>query len=178
LLTAETPLHRRGAWLSAGSAGTIEIERRIGRRPFVTTEIYDDHGIRFVYPSDWEVEITDEGSVITVGLEHPGGIAFVLVRNDESCPDPEELADLALEAMRDEYPSLDVIAVNEMIDDHTVAGHDVEFFSLDIASAASIRSFRTPRRTLLVFGQWSDLGEDDLSEVVSGVFHSLEETGD
>ena len=144
----------------------------------MTTEIYDDHGIRFEYPSDWELEVTDEGSVITVGLEHPGGIAFALVRTDETCPDPDELADLALEAMRDEYPSLDVSPVSETFHDHSVTGHDVEFFSLDIASAASIRCFRTPRRTLLVFGQWSDLGDDDLSDVVSGLFRSLEETSD
>ena len=80
--------------------------------------------------------------------------------------------------MREEYPSLDVVPVSDMFHDHAVTGHDVEFFSLDIANAASIRCFRTPRRTLLVFGQWSDLGDDDLSDVVSGLFKSLEETGD
>jgi hypothetical protein len=144
----------------------------------MTTEIYDDHGIRFEYPSNWELEVTDEGSVITVGLEHPGGIAFALVRTDESCPDPDELADLALEAMRDEYPTLEVSPVSDTFRNHDVTGHDVEFFSLDIASAASIRCFRTLRRTLMVFGQWSDLGDDDLADVVSGLFQSLEETGD
>jgi hypothetical protein len=144
----------------------------------VTTEIYDDHGIRFEYPADWELEITDEGSVTTVGLEHPSGIAFALVRTDESRPDPDELANLALEAMRDEYPSLDAIAVSESLGDYSVTGHDVEFFSLDIASAACIRCFCTPRRTLLVFGQWSELGDENLLDVVSGVYHSLEETTD
>jgi hypothetical protein len=144
----------------------------------VTTEIYEDHGIRFEYPSDWALEITDEGSVTTVGLEHPSGIAFALVRTDESRPDPDELADLALEAMRDEYPSLDAIPVSESEGGRSITGHDVEFFSLDIASAASIRCFSTPRRTVLVFGQWSDLGDDDLPEVVGSLFRSVEETDD
>jgi hypothetical protein len=144
----------------------------------VPSEVYEDHGVRFEYPSDWTVEVADEGPVTTVDLQHPGGVAFALVRTDESCPDPEELADLALEAMRDEYPQLDSAPVIETLDGHSVAGHDVEFFSLDIASAASIRSFRTARRTVLVFGQWSDLGEEDLPELIRSLFRSLEELED
>jgi hypothetical protein len=149
-----------------------------GRRRPVTTEVYEDHGVRFEYPSDWTAEITEEGPVTTVDLQHPGGIAFVLVRTDESCPDPEELSDLALEAMRKEYPELDSSPVMENLDEHRATGHDVEFFSLDIANAASIRCFRTPRRSVLVFGQWSELGEEDLAELVRGVLRSLEELED
>jgi hypothetical protein len=144
----------------------------------VTTDVYEDHGVRFEYPSDWTVEITEEGPVTTVDLQHPGGIAFALVRTDESCPDPEEVSDQAFEAMREEYPGLDGSAVMETLSEHCATGHDLEFFSLDIASAASIRCFRTPRRTVLVFGQWSDLGEEDLSELIRGVFRSLEELED
>ncbi len=140
------------------------------------TEVYEDHGVRFAYPADWAIEVTDEGPVTTVDLEHPGGVAFALVRTDESCPDPAELADLALEAMREEYPELSAAPVMETIQDHCATGHDVEFFSLDVANAACIRCFRTPHRTVLIFGQWSDLGEADLSDLVSGVIHSIQES--
>jgi hypothetical protein len=149
-----------------------------GRRRPVTAEVYEDHGVHFEYPSSWSLEVTDEGPVTTVDLQHPGGIAFVLVRTDESRPEPEDLTDQALEAMREEYPDLDAFPANEILQQNRAIGHDVEFFSLDIANSASIRSFRTPRRTVLVFGQWSDLGEDDLGEVVRGVFSSLEELDD
>jgi hypothetical protein len=141
----------------------------------VTALVYEDHGVHFEYPSSWSLEVTDEGPVTTVDLQHPGGIAFVLVRTDEERPDPADLADQALEAMREEYPELDAFPAMETFNEHHVMGHDVEFFSLDIANAAIIRSFRTARRTVLVFGQWSDLGEDDLGEVVRDVFRSLEE---
>jgi hypothetical protein len=144
----------------------------------VAAEVYEDHGVRFAYPSSWSVEVTDEGDVTTVDLQHPGGIAFVLVRTDESRPDPADLADQALEAMREEYPDLDAFPAMETLNEHRAIGHDVEFFSLDITNAASIRSFRTARRTVLVFGQWSDLGENDLGEVVRGVFRSLDELDD
>ncbi len=144
----------------------------------MASEVYEDHGVRFEYPSDWTVDVTDEDEVTTVDLQHPEGIAFVLVRTDESCSDPAETSDLALEAMREEYPELDSSSVTERLGEHIVTGHDVEFFSLDVANAASIRSFRTPRRTVLVFGQWSDLGGESVPDLVRGVFRSLEEMED
>ena len=94
----------------------------------MATEVYEDHGVRFEYPSDWTVEVTDEDEVTTVDLQHPEGVAFVLVRTDESCSDPEETSDLALEAMREEYPELDDSPVMETLGEHVVTGHDVEFF--------------------------------------------------
>jgi hypothetical protein len=141
----------------------------------VRTAIYEDHGVRFEYPSDWTVEVDDEGAVKTVDLQHPGGVAFALVRTDELCTDPAELSDQALEAMREEYPELDAAPAMETLSAHRATGHDIEFFSLDTANGACIRSFRTPRRTVLIFGQWSDLGGEDLSELVRGVFRTLEE---
>jgi hypothetical protein len=144
----------------------------------VTAEVYEDHGVHFEYPSSWSLEVTEEGPVTTVDLQHPGGIAFVLVRTDEERPDPADLADQALEAMREEYPDLDAFPAMETLDEYRAIGHDVEFFSLDITNSARIRSFRSARHTVLVFGQWSDLGEDDLGELVGDVFRSLEELED
>ncbi len=142
------------------------------------TDVYENHGVRFDYPSDWTVEATEEDDVITVDVQHPEGVAFVLVRVDDSQPDPEEVSDLALEAMREEYPDLDAAPVLETLGEHVVTGHDVEFFALDVPNAAMIRSFRTRRRTVLIFGQWSDLGGDDVPDSVRVVFQSLEEIED
>jgi hypothetical protein len=145
------------------------------RRQPVTTEVYEDHGIRFEYPSDWAVEVTEEGRETTIDAQHPEGLGFAVVRADESRPDPASLADEALQAMREEYPDLEAVSVIETLGDHCATGHDVEFFSLDIANAAKIRCFRTPRRTVFVFGQWSDLGAENLPDQVRGVIGSIEE---
>jgi hypothetical protein len=144
----------------------------------VKTELYEDHGLRFEYPPDWTIEASDEDDVTTLDLQHPDGVAFVLVRIDESRPAPEYVADRALEAMREEYPDLDAAPVMESVGAHIVTGHDAEFYSLDVPNRATIRSFRTPRRTLLVFGQWSELGEDSVPDVVRGLLHSLDEFDD
>jgi hypothetical protein len=139
------------------------------------TGIYEDHGIRFEYPGDWELEVTDDGPVTTVALQSPGGLAFALVTTDDSRPAPAEVADEALTAMREEYPNLDATPALETINSHNAVGHDVEFISLDMTNTCAIRCFRTPRRTVLVFGQWSDLDEDS-EDLIRDVRRSLEET--
>ena len=140
------------------------------------TGIYDDRGIRFEYPEEWELEVTDSGQVTTVSVQAPSGLAFALVTTDDSCPPPAEVADEALAAMREEYPTLDAAPALETIDGHRAVGHDVEFISLDMTNTCTIRCFRTPRRTVLVFGQWSDLGDEDAEDLLRAVRRSLEET--
>jgi hypothetical protein len=141
----------------------------------VITEVYEGHGIHFEYPSDWQLEVTEDGPVTTVEVEAPSRLAFAWVRIDESRPDPAGVADEWLEAMRQEFPDLDAVPALDTIQDHCATGHDVEFFSLDVTNGATIRCFRTPRCTVLVFGQWSDLGGEDLPDLIRGVFRSVEE---
>jgi hypothetical protein len=130
----------------------------------VTTEVYEDHGIHFEYPAAWQLEVSEDGPVTTVEVQAPSGLAFAWVRTDESRPDPAGVADEALDALRQEYPDLDAAPALEPL--------------LDVTNGATIRCFRTPVRTVLVFGQWSDLGEDDLPDLIRDLFQSVEETED
>jgi len=138
--------------------------------------IFDDHGIRFEYPGDWEVEVTDDGTRVTASVQSPGGLAFALVTVDEDRPAPSELVDEALAALKDEYPTLQVFPAIETIDGHKGVGHDVEFTSLDMNNNCAIRSFRTPRRTVFVLAQWSDLEDEEAEDSLKALRRSLEET--
>jgi len=80
---------------------------------------------------------------MTVAVQDPGGLGFALITTDESRPDPADVADAALEAMREEYPDLDAAPAMETINEQVATGHDVEFFAMDMTNAASIRCFRT-----------------------------------
>jgi hypothetical protein len=140
--------------------------------------IYEDHGIRFEYPADWELEVTDDGPMTTVSLQSPGGLAFALVSVDETRRAPAEAADEALAAMREEYPSLEAVPALDSIGGHRAVGHDVEFISLDMTNTCAIRCFRTPRRTVLIFSQWSDLESTESEAQIQGVRRSLEEVDD
>jgi hypothetical protein len=138
--------------------------------------IFDDHGIRFEYPGDWELEVTDDGSRVTASVQSPGGLAFALVTADEDRPAPAEMADEALAALKDEYPTLDAVPALETIDGHRAVGHDVEFVSLDMNNACAIRAFRTPRRTIFLLAQWSDLEGDEAEDTLKALRRTIEET--
>jgi hypothetical protein len=139
---------------------------------------YEDHGIRFEYPSEWALQVTDLGPLTTIDLQHPDGVAFLLVSADLSCPDSGEVADSVLETMREEYPELEADPTEEVVDDRFVSGHDVQFFALDLPNTARIRCFRTLIRTILVFGQWTDLLEAEVSDLPDAIIRSIEETED
>ncbi|WP_165226893.1 hypothetical protein [Aquisphaera insulae] len=138
-------------------------------------ETFEDHGLRFEYPAGWEIDVTDHGQVLTVAVQDPDGLGFALITTDESCPDPDAVAEAALEAMREEYPDLDASPIIETINEQCTTGHDVEFFAMDMTNAATIRCFRTPRHTILLFGQWSDAGTAKLPDQIRDVLRSIEE---
>lgn len=139
-------------------------------------KIYDDEELRFERPDDWELETTDEEGVRTVAAHGPDGLSFIIITIDPTGPDPEEAANEALRAMLEEYPELDSAPVVEPINGHEATGHDIEFMVLDATNSAIIRCFRTPSQTILVFGQWSDLGPDDLGDVVRDIIDSIDES--
>jgi hypothetical protein len=142
----------------------------------VNVQIYDDDdGLRFEYPHGWELEVTDLDEVRTAAVQDPDGLGFVLISTDPSRPDPADAADSALEAQRDEYADLESSPTLETINGHAATGYDVEFFAMDMTNAALIRCFRTRRRTVLAFGQWSDLGPDELADHVRNVVRSITE---
>jgi len=138
--------------------------------------IFDDHGIRFEYPPDWEIEVSDDGPRHSVTIQSPDGPAFALVTVDASRPSPGEMADEALNALREEYPQLEASPASDTIDGHRSVGHDVEFFSLDMTNNCVIRCFRSPRRTTFVLTQWSDAEENDPEVILATVRKSIEET--
>ncbi len=142
--------------------------------------IYDDHGIRFEYPMSWELEETDEGARTTVSIQSPGGLAFAIVTVDADRSAPAEMVDEVIAAMKEEYPDVGITPAIEEIDGHKAIGHDLEFVSLDMLNGCAIRCFRTKRRTILVFGQWSEADEEDESEepelMLRAMRRTLEET--
>jgi hypothetical protein len=139
---------------------------------------YDDHGIRFEHPASWELEQDEDDARVTISVQSPSGLAFVMITVDADRPSPAEMVEETVSAMREEYPGVEVVAVVDEVGGYRAEGFDLEFFALDLVSACSIRAFRTPLRTILVFGQWSALDEDDEEPeaVFGGVLRTLEET--
>jgi hypothetical protein len=144
----------------------------------VPSGVYEDHGVRFDYPPEWTVEVTGDGPLTNINLEHPAGIAFLIVTTDVSCPDPGEVADTVLETLREEYSELEDDPFEEVVNERLVSGYDVQFFTLDLSNTARIRCFRTLNRTILIYGQWADLVETEVSDLAESVIRSVEDSED
>ena len=100
---------------------------------------FSEDGLSFSYPDDWQLTHEDAPEGWTATLQSPG-TAFAVVRMDRGMPTTEEVAVQALEALREDYPQLDAQPSIEMIGGEMAVGHDVEFFSLDLATTCSTRS--------------------------------------
>ena len=138
---------------------------------------YEDQGVRFMYPHTWELEVSEDGPRSLVAVNEPGGTAFAMISLDASGPAPSDVADEALEAIRVDYPELDSYPSLEEIDGFHAIGHDIEFFSFDFLNRCVIRSFQTPRRTVLILAQWCETADGEgLEQVFAAVRKSFEDT--
>lgn len=117
---------------------------------------FDDHGIRFDYPPDWDIDVEQDEARVTISLQDPRGPAFAMIVVDSGKPAPSEMLDEALAAMREEFPNQDARSAAEILDGQEAIGHDIEFFSLDLIGTCELRAVQTKRHTLLVMNQWSE----------------------
>ena len=136
-------------------------------------ETFEDGGIRFRYPENWELDRQDEEHGWTVTLQSPG-TAFAIVNFRDDMPTTEEMADTALEALREDYPELEAEERIESLGGQMAVGHDIRFFSLDLTNTCWTRCFYSPAGTILVLCQTSDLDEDMGVPVLRAICASLE----
>jgi hypothetical protein len=138
---------------------------------------FSEDGLTFAYPDDWKLvrEAAPEGWTVT--LQSPG-TAFAVVRLDRSLPTTEEVATQALDALREEYPQLDALPSIEMIGGEMAVGHDLEFFSLDLATTCSTRSFYAGAGTVFLMRQVCDVDEDLYQPALLALSASLQVEGE
>src|SRR5579884_895541 len=117
---------------------------------------FDDDGIRFRYPDNWTLERDDTETGWTVSLQSPG-TAFMMVCLREDMPSNDQLAEAALEALREDYPELEAEDCVETVAGQPAVGHDIRFFSLDLTNTCWTRSFYSDQGTVLLLCQTSDL---------------------
>jgi hypothetical protein len=119
---------------------------------------FAEDGLAFDYPAHWKFdrEKGEDGWAVT--LQSPGA-AFAVVRLERDMPDAAEVVEASLATLRGVYPALEATSALETIAGEMAVGHDIEFFSLDIANLAWTRCFFGPAGTVLVLCQCSDVDE-------------------
>ena len=120
---------------------------------------FDDGGIRFKYPSNWQLEREENEAGWTVSLQSPD-TAFLTLSLREDMPSVDQLAETALGALREEYPDLEADDCVDSLAGQPAVGHDIRFFSFDLTNTCWTRSFYSSRGTVLVLCQVNDLELD------------------
>ena len=131
-------------------------------------------GVTFQYPENWRLD--EEEAVAgnhSVSVYTPDGGGFWTVSIHPRTADPAKLSRAAVKAMKEEYDSLEAIAVEETLFDCELVGYDLNFNCFDLLSSAVVRSFRTARATLIIFYQAEDRQFDDLVPVFQAITRSL-----
>jgi hypothetical protein len=120
---------------------------------------FSEDGLSFSYPDDWRLEREPGDDGWTVTLQSPGS-AFAMVTMDRDLPEPADVASAALEALQEDYPKLEAESSVDMLAGEMAVGHDIQFFTLDLATTCWTRSFHGAAGTVLVLCQVSDLDQE------------------
>jgi hypothetical protein len=95
----------------------------------------------------------------------------VVCRHD--MPATTDLADAALEALREDYPELEVDDEVESLGGQPAVGHDIRFFKFDLTNVCWTRSFYSSQGTILLLCQASDLEPEKNEQVLRAICASL-----
>jgi len=134
---------------------------------------FDKMGISFQYPENWTLDEEDalQGRD-SVTVYTPGG-GFWSVAVHPSTTDPDQLAQAAVDAMRQEYDSLEVEGAHEAVEGYELKGYDLNFYCLDLINTARVRCVRAGGGVYSVFCQAEDREFDQLALVFQAMTTSL-----
>jgi hypothetical protein len=134
---------------------------------------FDKLGISFQYPENWTLD--DSDALLgrkSVTVYSPGG-AFWSVAIHSGSADPAKLAAAVLDAMKKEYPGLEVDETSETVAGHELIGYDLAFYYLDLINTALIRSLRVGPTTYTILCQAEDREFEKLQMVFRAMTTSL-----
>jgi hypothetical protein len=134
---------------------------------------FEESGIRFKYPENWQLEREESDAGWTVSVQSPD-TAFLMLCLRQDMRNIGELADTALETLREDYPDLEADACVDSVAGQPAVGHDIRFFSFDLTNTCWIRSFHSSQGTVLLMCQFNDLESDKNEPVLRAMCASLE----
>jgi hypothetical protein len=133
---------------------------------------FQEDGVTFSYPASWQLDREETENGWTALVQSPQ-TAFVVVSYDPNLPTPAEMADTALEALREEYPDLESEPKVESMAGQAAVGHDIRFFSLDLTNTCWVRSFYADAGTVLVMCQCTDIELEQNEPLLRAIGASL-----
>jgi hypothetical protein len=131
--------------------------------------IYQNLGVRFLYPENWTVtDEDDDGWPRTVTLQSPQ-TAFWSLHVYPPAQDVKSVVKELVGGIQAEFRDIEVLQAKEIFGETTTTGVDLAFFYLDLLVEAKIRCLRTPSATLI----WLYQAESREFESIEPVFQAI-----
>ena len=136
-------------------------------------ETFERSGVRFQFPSNWQVVTEDAGDGWTATLQSPQ-TAFVLVSLRPDIETAAMAADEVLEALREEYPELNSEPALDSIAGQPAIGHDIDFLTIDTTTLCWTRCIETPEGPLVILCQTSEYDRSRNEPVLRAILTSIQ----
>lgn len=134
---------------------------------------FDKLGLRFDYPDNWTVDISDaQGGQAAVTVYSPEG-GFWSVSAHAPGEPASRLSDAVVAEMREEYRQLDMERASDGVGGLTLSGYDLNFYCLDLTNTAAVRTLETAAATYLLLCQAEDREWDRIARVFSAITESF-----
>ena len=117
--------------------------------------IYQDHQIRFEYPTEWDLEEQTDGKDVTISIQSPQTSLWSLTLLTDK-PDRNRVLQTAIAAYEDEYPDLEIETVTDSVLEIDHLAKDLYFLQYEFVTRVGLRVFTVGNRTALVWFQAAD----------------------
>jgi hypothetical protein len=134
---------------------------------------FEEDGIRFQYPENWQLEREEADSGWTVIVQSPN-TSFLLISYNEDQPSADQMLDSTLEGLREVYPDVEAYEEVDTLAGLPAVGHDIHFTSLDLTNTCWTRCFYTDAATVLIFWQATDADLEQTEPVLKAICASLQ----
>ena len=134
---------------------------------------YCHYGIRFRFPSTWELSEETSSDETTISIQSDGTSFWTIVLF-KSRPDPDAVLDAVVAAFEQDYEEVDVLTAVSSLCGLPSLGRDVDFVCYDLLNSATLRAFQTSNQTVLVIFQGTDHELETTRTQLESISSSLE----
>lgn len=131
--------------------------------------VYENFGVRFLYPENWSITDEDESGWPQTVTVQSCDTGFWSLHVYPARHDTQAVVDELVAAIQAEFSDVEVLPAEETLGQTDTTGVDLAFFYLDLLVEAKIRSVRTPSATLV----WLYQAESREFEAMEPVFQAM-----
>lgn len=126
---------------------------------------YDDHGVRFLYPDNWKLEVTAlPGEPVDISLQS-GGSCVWSIKIVPAEFEHESSIQQIIAGLTDQIDEVEMRPIESVIGETDLTGVELDFFYLDFVVSAKILTLRLSDRGLIFVTQ-GETSEFDQEEIV------------